>query len=58
MWKTVGEFFMKTELRFKAHVGDVFAAKDKKPVDVKHEMSAYEFGFSSTVGQIIIERVI
>lgn len=48
---------MKTELRFKAHVGDVFAAKDKKPVDVKHEMSAYEFGFSSTVGQIIIERV-
>lgn len=33
MWKTVGELYKHMQ-------GDVFAAKDKKPVDVEYKMSA------------------
>lgn len=43
MWKTVGELHEHMQC-------DVFAAKDKKPVDIKHEMCAYACGFSSNVG--------
>lgn len=43
VWKTVGELYEHMQ-------GDVFAVKDKKPVDVKHEMSTYACEFSSVVG--------